>query len=220
MMLAQANCRELPLAANSVDLIFTDPPYLREFLPCYGWLAQEAARVLRPGGFVLAMCGGLYLNQIFRVMDDAGLTFFWEYGVHLTGWASGIVWTVSFPKTTINVRNKPILAYSKGKNTPRTSTISLFDGTGNDKRFHSWGQDVASARYYIDCFSAPGDLVLDPFIGGGTTAVACELIGRRCVGFDLDPAALDTSAARLGQADILHNLPLFAAPVDTGGQGQ
>lgn len=208
--LARANCRELPLAANSVDLIFTDPPYLREYLPCYGWLAREAARVLKPGGFVLAMCGGAYLNQVFAMFDAARLAYYWNYQLDMVGQTTGIVWPNGNQSVHISTRTKPILAYSKGESYARTCTVGLYRSDGADKRYHSWGQDVASARYYIDCFSAPGDLVCDPFIGGGTTAVACELIGRRCVGFDLDPAALATTSARLANADILHSLPLFS----------
>lgn len=211
-MIVQANCKALPLAKDSVDLIFTDPPYLREYLPCYGWLAQEAMRVLKPGGFVLAMCGGLYLNQIFRMFDGAGLDYYWKYENEMTGDRGGQVWrnaggNVRMP---VSIRLKSILAYSKGPAVARCQTADKYGGSGADKAYHAWGQDVASARYYVDCFSAPGDLVVDPFIGGGTTAVACELIGRRWLGFDLDPAALTTTAARVSGADIHHTAPLFA----------
>lgn len=208
--LARADIQHLPLAANSVDMIFTDPPYLRQYLPCYGWLAREAMRVLKPGGFVLAMAGGAYLNQVFRMMDDAGLTYYWNYQLDMVGAVTGIVWPNGNQQVHISTRTKPILAYSKGWGLSRTCTVGLYRSDGADKRYHSWGQDVASARYYIDCFSAPGDMVLDPFIGGGTTLVACELIGRRGIGFDLDPAALATTAKRLDETEIHTPLPLFA----------
>ena len=42
-MLAQTNVEHLPLADNSIDLVFCDPPYACQYLPCYGWLAREAA---------------------------------------------------------------------------------------------------------------------------------------------------------------------------------
>jgi len=60
-MIFRWDARRLPFADGSVDLIFTDPPYGRDALPLYASLAKEAARVLRPGGFVAAMCGGRYL---------------------------------------------------------------------------------------------------------------------------------------------------------------
>lgn len=76
------------IASDSVDLVFTDPPYLREYVPLYGWLAQWAARVLRPGGFLLAMAGGLYADAIMRLMS-AHLTYYWTFHVRLTGSYTG-----------------------------------------------------------------------------------------------------------------------------------
>jgi DNA modification methylase len=192
------DARELGKAIpdNSIDLIFTDPPYLKEYLYLYEWLAEFSARVLKPGGFCLAMCGGSYLNQIFRMMDKH-LTFFWKYEIVLQGWATGIVWTKSFPKTTITVRSKPLLAYSKGDNTPRTSTVSSFNGTGGDKRYHVWGQDEASTRYYVDCFSDVGQIVLDPFCGGGTTPAMARLLNRHWLAFEKDKKAASTARERV-----------------------
>ena len=201
-MIAQASIEHSPLASESADLIFTDPPYHRKYLHLYGWLAREAARVLKPGGFVLAMCGGMDLYENMRLMAEH-LTWFWNYEVFMKS-----VSTVIWPKRTV-ARNKPIIAFSKGAGMPRCNVLSGLHGGGNDKQYHHWGQDVESARYYIDCFSNPGDLVLDPFIGGGTTAVACELIGRRCVSFDTDPTALKTTRQRLSEAEIPHKMPLF-----------
>lgn len=203
-MLIQATCEHLPLPAESVDLIFTDPPYLREYLPCYGWLAREAMRVLKPGGFVLAMCGGVWLNKIYQLFDAAGLEYFWEFHYLIEKGSASYVWN-----RQVLSRSKSILAYSKGPSLPRVGgCMSYFTGT-KDKAWHHWGQDVDSARYYVDYFSGPDDLVLDPFIGGGTTAVACELIGRRWLGCDIDPAALATTQARMAETDIFAALPLF-----------
>lgn len=203
-MLAQADIRHLPLADNSIDLIFTDPPYHDRYLHLYSWLSVEAARVLKPGGFVLAMAGGLRLNENMRLLNQH-LTWFWNYEVFMTD-----VSTVIWPKRTI-ARNKPIIALCKGEGMPRCNVLSGLYGGGNDKRFHRWGQDVESARYFIDCFSAPGDMVLDPFVGGGTTMIAAELIGRRFVGFDIDPLAIETCKQRRAETEIPVALPLFAA---------
>jgi DNA modification methylase len=41
-----------------------------------------------------------------------------------------------------------------------------------------------------------GDLVLDPFLGSGTTLIAAERIGRTCVGIELDPLYIDTIIRR------------------------
>lgn len=203
-MIAQATCEHLPLADNSIDLIFTDPPYHKKYLHLYSWLAREAARVLKPGGFCLAMAGGYFLDKVMVRMGKH-LSFFWKFEIFMSD-----VSTVIWPRHVI-ARSKPILCYQKGNAIPPANNIlGAMIGGGNDKRFHSWGQDVESARYYIDCFSRPGDLVLDPFIGGGTTLVASELIGRRCIVFDIDQAALDTTRSRLNGAGIPVEMPLFA----------
>jgi DNA modification methylase len=47
----------------------------------------------------------------------------------------------------------------------------------------------------LDC-SRRGDIVLDAFLGSGTTLVACERIGRRCYGIELDPLYVDTAIRR------------------------
>lgn len=179
-----------------MDLIFTDPPYPKEYLPCFGWLANEAMRVLKPGGFVLAMSGKYYLNKIYRMFEDSGLCYHWDIA-HIGNKRMSYMYA-----RKVESNAKSILVYCKGNALPRCAYLGQFIGAVGNKEYHHWGQDVESARYYVDCFSAPGDLVVDPFIGGGTTAVACELIGRRCVSLDIDPAALLTTRARMLSEEI------------------
>jgi DNA modification methylase len=211
-VIIQANCERLPLPDNSIDMIFTDPPYLEEYLPCYEWLFSEAMRLLDDDGFVLAMCGGFYLNRIHRMADEAGLSFYWQYAMEMPGRQTGAVWHYGQEtRNPITVHQKAIIAWSKRKGAgSRTATTDRFICAGKDKTYHHWGQDVASARYFIDCFTSPGDLVLDPFIGGGTTAIACELIGRRWIGSDKEWEPVATTQARLSGADIPYRMPLFA----------
>src|SRR5687767_9745756 len=148
MSVIHLSAERLPFGAGTIDMIFTDPPYLKELLPCYEWLAREAARVLKPGGFVLAMCGGMYLNRIFRMFDDAGLTYFWEF--HHTGYGNS-----SYIRARdVIAKSKSILAYSRGPGKVRVNGVqSVFEARGKMKLFHHWGQDVGSARYYIDHFT-------------------------------------------------------------------
>jgi DNA modification methylase len=47
----------------------------------------------------------------------------------------------------------------------------------------------------LDC-SARGDIVLDGFLGSGTTVIAAERTGRRCCGLELDPVYVDTVIRR------------------------
>jgi DNA modification methylase len=47
----------------------------------------------------------------------------------------------------------------------------------------------------LDC-TARGDIVLDGFLGSGTTVIAAERTGRRCYGLELDPSYVDTIIRR------------------------
>lgn len=64
-------------------------------------------------------------------------------------------------------------------------------------------------------FTQPGDLVLDPFMGSGTTLVACAKLGRRAIGIELDPKHFDTACRRVEseyrQPDMF--IPAPAKPV-------
>jgi len=48
--------------------------------------------------------------------------------------------------------------------------------------------------------SADGEVVLDPFLGDGTTLIAAEQVGCICFGIDLDPGCVDESIRRWQQA--------------------
>src|SRR5258708_4385776 len=77
---------------ESIDLIFTDPPYLKANIEdgIYAWLAREAARVLKPGGFCLAYAGSQWLPLVLEQMQSA-LTFFWVCILRYNG-AAGYVY--------------------------------------------------------------------------------------------------------------------------------
>jgi DNA modification methylase len=52
----------------------------------------------------------------------------------------------------------------------------------------------------IEKFSNPGDVVLDPFLGGGTTGVAAKVLGRRFIGVEVDEDVAKKALDRIGEA--------------------
>jgi DNA methylase len=62
--------------------------------------------------------------------------------------------------------------------------------------FWSAGFPTCVPRWAVRAHSAPGAVVWEPFLGGGTTLLACEELGRRCLGMDQDPAALAVTLQR------------------------
>jgi DNA modification methylase len=185
---------------GSIDLIFTDPPYLREYLYLYEWLADEALRVLKPAGFMAVYVGIYHLADVIKLIGDK-MEFFIE--LCLFGSVHG---AMLWQRKTI-CRHKAILLYRPigGTGLPRCNIISLFNGSGRDKRYHVWGQDESSARYYVDCLSRVDDVVLDPFCGGGTTPAICRILKRHYLSFELSPETADIARARV----INQQMPLI-----------
>lgn len=202
------DCRDLisGIPDRSVDLIFTDPPYLKEFLPLYEWLATEAVKKVKDTGFIAMYVGCYYLWDVMRLIGDK-LDYFMELVIYGTGYGS-MMWN----RRVIGKHKSVLLFRPKGGiGMPRCNITSVFTGTGADKRFHAWGQDEASARYYIDCLTKRGDLVLDPFCGGGTTPAMCKVLGRDCISFEQDPKTADIARSRVQN----QQMPMFDLSSET-----
>ena len=73
----------------------------------------------------------------------------------------------------------------------------LWQGGGADKMYHPWGQPLDEAERLIEDLTDPGDLVCDPFAGGGTVPVAAMRLGRRCVAMEKDPESHKVAMDRL-----------------------
>jgi site-specific DNA-methyltransferase (adenine-specific) len=67
---------------------------------------------------------------------------------------------------------------------------------------HPTAKPLVMVREWVRLFTNPGDLVLDPFLGSGTTLRAAKDEGRRGVGIELDEAYCRLAAARLGQESL------------------
>ncbi|HEX7604403.1 MAG TPA: DNA methyltransferase, partial [Polyangiaceae bacterium] len=75
------------------------------------------------------------------------------------------------------------------------------------------GQSESGMAELVKRFTVEGELVLDPFCGGGTTGVVAQTLGRRFTGIDNDKTALATTRARMEAAD---EVPRFSdVPSDT-----
>lgn len=190
-------CAAIP--DGSIDFIFTDPPYIKKFLGTYQWLGQEAPRLLKPGGYLIAYCLQRYVDKIMDYFKP-NLRYFWTSASFHKGGKSGM-----YPDVGIVNQWKPLLIYSNGKPGPH----KVFNDATYykpSKIYHDWGQSEECAAYYIGNFTSVGDIVLDPFCGGGTTAYASLQLGRSCITFDIDPLAVEVARNRLSkiQAILLH----------------
>ena len=91
----------------------------------------------------------------------------------------------------------PILFFSKGRYVPRRWFTNAVASPGPEKEAHPWQRPLSNVAYYLERLSEPGELVCDPLLGGGTTAVAAQHLGRRFIGCDVDPGAVEVTLERL-----------------------
>lgn len=67
---------------------------------------------------------------------------------------------------------------------------------------HPCPRKLAHVKWLIDKWSAPGDLILDPFVGSGTTLRAAKDLGRPAIGIEIEERHCETAAKRLAQGSL------------------
>ncbi|GBC97192.1 Modification methylase PvuII [bacterium HR16] len=77
-------------------------------------------------------------------------------------------------------------------------------------RNHAATFPVDLPAWFIKLFTEPGDIVLDPFMGSGTTAVACIRLDRRYIGFEWNPEYVQVARQRVAKESSQPNLYTFA----------
>lgn len=176
---------------GSVDLIFTDPPYDRAAIKLFDGLGKFANRVLRPGGSLVFYLGQIQLPEAIRILSTH-LRYWWccscyhsgptllrmnEYGI-VNGW-------------------KPMLWFVKETRGDKETFINDVATGTKEKSHHEWQQSESEALYFIEKLTKPGDLVVDPFCGGGTTPAVCEKVNRKWLAFEIDSANYARSCERI-----------------------
>jgi len=152
------------IPGNSIDLIITDPPYDKESIFLYGELSKLAKRVLKKNGFCIVYSGVMYLSEILEQMNK-NLDYYWIYAL-------------VYPNTHTKVlgRNilqgwKPFLVYQNGFKKNKELFIDVINGSGRAKQNHPWEQSADELTKIIEYFTQPGNTILDPMSGSGTTLI-------------------------------------------------
>jgi SAM-dependent methyltransferase len=176
---------------RNIDAIITDPPYPKEFLPLLDDLAEWSDRVLAPDGVLVVLFGQTYLPEVYERLSK-GRPYRWT-GCYLTPGAG----YVSHARR-VQTNWKPVLIYGGGDR-----FMDVFKSDGNDlhaKSLHHWGQDYGAFHDIVERITKPGQTVVDPFMGSGTTLLAARDLGRHAIGCDIDPEHVKVARERLGLA--------------------
>jgi hypothetical protein len=179
------------LAPESVALVFTDPPYDRKSLGNYDALAELAGRVLVPGGSLVAYCGNYALPEVCGRLTRGRLRYNWTVCVkHECSPARNLgTWTYA--------HWKPLVWFTKGARRDHGMVADFIQSSRPDKKAHDWEQSAVEAAYLIAHLTHPGELVLDPMCGSGTTLLSALALGRRAVGAESDDERARVAGARV-----------------------
>lgn len=186
------DCQELlkEVPDNSIDLIFTDPPWDNKSLYLYECLANEAERTLTTDGFIAVYTGNDKLPEIMEYFSRTSLKWFRMFaGIQLNS-------NSRFFSKKLFANWRPIVVYAKGSLRPLNWMPDAIK-TNRDKKYHPWGQDAEPIRRWIEGFTNDSSIVLDPCMGGGATGAASILAGRKWLGFDKDEDAVRVANERL-----------------------
>ena len=107
------------------------------------------------------------------------------------------------PNSKGRLLNGSDVAYVFGKwPTPRVGNMVLsgeVTNTNNQKRFpgHPCPRRLTHVAWLVERFSDPGDVILDPFMGSGTTALACIQLDRKFIGIEIKPEYVSSAIERI-----------------------
>lgn len=175
---------------RDVNVIFTDPPYAVEHMHLYGRLAEWAPQVLAADGVLAVMTGQTYLPGVFAELDGY-LPYRWTMAYLTPGGQAVQI----FPRQ-VNAFWKPVLLYGAARDW--IGDVARSNVNDNDKADHEWGQSVSGVLDALGRLVRPGDVVVDPMCGAGTTGVAARALRCSFVGADIDEGHASTARERLG----------------------
>lgn len=224
--LHHADCRDvLPAQA---DVIITDPPYgvtrrgdmLGQIASNYkekgthtrGYADHDPSAfsdLLRPafdlmlrsvpkGGLMLAWCGNRTLAQMVSHAEHTG----WQM-LDLIVFTGGGSWAKS--KSMLAPRHETAALMRRpggirNFNTHRTKTNHIHLPKTRGESNHPTTKPQTWMRAAVEAFTEPGEVVLDPFAGSGSTLIAAYGLGRGFVGVERDVDFASIAARRIGEA--------------------
>ena len=215
------------LPDGAVDLVITDPPFAidfratrnnyhrtgsrvmqgyREIAPedyqafTIEWMAQ-AFRVLRPTGSLYVFSGWNRLRDVLQALDETGFStinhLIWKYQF---GVFTKKRYVTSHYHILFAAKDPKRYTFNKVEHYPEDVwVVNREYWTGKPKTPTKLPRDLV--KKILRFSSNPGDLVLDPFIGSGTVAVAAREMGRHYLGFEIVEEYFEFAKDRLEKTE-------------------
>jgi site-specific DNA-methyltransferase (adenine-specific) len=233
-LLIEGDCREVMAALPKVDAVVTDPPYeavLHAAMGSFARLRGDGAQcpsvqdgTLNFDGIdsMRAEIASLFVEKSFGwviAFCMAEGVVHWRDAIQAAGgkYDTPLVWIKPDCSPRFN---------GQGAARGFECAVTAWAGKGH-KKWNSGGKRgvythmVNAGRYgghptekpvslmseLLQDYTEPGKTILDPFMGSGTTLVACQRLGRQGIGIELDPGYFDTACKRVQQ--VVDQPPLF-----------
>ena len=213
------------LEDESVDLVLTDPPYNikkaewdkvdNNFFRA--WL-RECKRLTKHT--ILTFCSHIFVKELRQICEDElGLIYkmmlIWDWRERCytpnKNYKVGFDTILFFVKNESYTFNRPY-EYSKCWNILKFTRVQSQRKEGrmliNGKLFkqHLTQKPLELIKHLILIHSNKGDVVLDPFLGSGTTMKACLELKRNCIGVEINPKYIEITKKRLNWGSSLGNI--------------
>lgn len=221
MTLIRGDCLEKmkKISDQSIDLVLADPPYnvgqkfandnlsREKYLSFMKHWITEAYRVLKDGGAFYMFHYFIGMWDIKPILDS----YEWEF-INLIIWAyPNLMPSNKRKKYRWPLSYQPIFYY--GKNYKRDLVGKLY-GLKVDERKDVWLKTATQSnfkkefRWHPSCkpiavvekiikTTDENDIVLDPFMGSGTTGVACKELGRKFIGIEIEKKYFEIAEKRI-----------------------
>jgi DNA modification methylase len=199
------------LGGAAPHLMVTDPPYGVDYDP--GWRHRagvnnsvrrnkiandkradwEPAWTLFRGSIAYVWHGALHASTVAESLVRQGFTI-----------RAQIIWAkerLVIGRGDYHWAHEPAWYAVRGKGNwtgdrKQTTLWTIPSGNQDAKTQHSTQKPVECMRRPMQNNSGPGQAIYDPFLGSGTTLIACETIGRTCLGIELEPLFADVAVRR------------------------
>lgn len=235
MPIYNENCldRMKSISENSIDCIVTDPPYKVTARGCSGSMGGYWKNEKTKKGNIFEyndISCKQYLPEFYRILKNKSLCYVMTNNLNLQEMINeGTKAGFKFVKTLIwDKQNKIcgryymncfeyIILFRKGGDrqinncsTPDILSIpikKLKDENGNN--LHDTEKPVELMKILIDNSTNKGDVVFEPFMGIGSTCIACLELHRDYIGTEIDKKYFEIAKKRIEQAEKDKNPELF-----------
>jgi len=214
--LYHGDCLEVmkEMADNSVEVILTDPPYgIKTAMT--GKIGGDAACKVTEYGYQewdKAIPDKMYFDEIKRISKNQiifGGNYFVEYLKNSSCW---IVWDKHGGGKYDNNFADCELAWTSFRKAVKRYSI-LWDGMlrveKEYKRTHPTQKPIRLFCHILEDFTKDNDLICDPYLGSGTTAIACERLNRRWIGIEISKEYCDIAVERIKREIAQYKLELI-----------